>query len=85
MVFNNYGNGTDDLGIPGRSRIHTDDSIEVRYYNKPRVHGHFEDGVLPDRRCGLRIRTRRELHVRATLRAEAVLPGVDALQPALVR
>ncbi len=35
MVFNNYGNGTDDLGIPGRSRIHTDDSIEVRYYNKP--------------------------------------------------
>ena len=35
MVFNNYGNGTDDLGIPGRSRLHTDDSIEVRYYNKP--------------------------------------------------
>ena len=35
MVFNNYGNGTDDLGIPGRSRIHTDDSVEVRYYNKP--------------------------------------------------
>jgi len=35
MVFNNYGNGTDDLAIPGRSRIHTDDSIEVRYYNKP--------------------------------------------------
>jgi len=35
LVFNNYGNGTDDLGIPGRSRIHTDDSVEVRYYNKP--------------------------------------------------
>jgi hypothetical protein len=35
LVFNNYGNGTDDLGIPGRSRIHTDDSIEVRYFNKP--------------------------------------------------
>ncbi|MGA3018047.1 MAG: TonB-dependent receptor [Bryobacteraceae bacterium] len=35
LVFNNYGNGTDDLGIPGRSRIHTDDSIEARYYNKP--------------------------------------------------
>ncbi len=35
MVFNNYGNGTDDLGIPGRSRIHTDDSVEVRYFNKP--------------------------------------------------
>ena len=36
LVFNNYGNGTDDLGIPGRSRIHTDDSIEVRYYNNPK-------------------------------------------------
>ncbi len=35
LVFNNYGNGTDDLNIPGRSRIHTDDSIEVRYYNNP--------------------------------------------------
>ncbi len=35
MVFNNYGNGTDDLGVPGRSRIHTDDSIEVRYFSKP--------------------------------------------------
>jgi len=35
MVFNNYGNGTDTLGDPGRSRLHTDDSIEVRYYNNP--------------------------------------------------
>jgi hypothetical protein len=36
LVFNNYGNGTDDLNIPGRSRIHTDDSVEVRYYNNPK-------------------------------------------------
>ncbi len=35
MVFNNYGMGTDTLGVPGRSRIHTDDSIEVRYFNHP--------------------------------------------------
>jgi hypothetical protein len=35
IVFNNYGNGTDTLGNPNRVRIHTDDSIEVRYYNKP--------------------------------------------------
>jgi hypothetical protein len=35
MVFNNYGMGTDTLGVPGRSRIHTDDSLEVRYYNNP--------------------------------------------------
>jgi hypothetical protein len=39
MVFNNYGNGTDDLGLPGRSRIHTDDSVEVRYYNEPEKKG----------------------------------------------
>ena len=35
FVFNNYGMGTDVLGAPGVSRIHTDDSIEVREYNKP--------------------------------------------------
>jgi hypothetical protein len=35
LVFNNYGLGTDTLGNPNRSRIHTDDSIQVRYYNKP--------------------------------------------------
>jgi Putative beta-barrel porin-2, OmpL-like. bbp2/Carboxypeptidase regulatory-like domain len=35
LVFNNYGMGTDSLGNPGRSRIHTDDSVEIREYNKP--------------------------------------------------
>jgi hypothetical protein len=35
MVFNNYGNGTDTLGNPNRVRLHTDDSVEARYYNKP--------------------------------------------------
>jgi hypothetical protein len=35
LVFNNYGMGTDTLGVPGRSRIHTDDSMEVRYYHHP--------------------------------------------------
>jgi hypothetical protein len=35
LVFNNYGMGTDTLGVPGRSRIHTDDSIEVKYYDHP--------------------------------------------------
>jgi Putative beta-barrel porin-2, OmpL-like. bbp2 len=39
MVFNNYGMGTDTLGVPGRSRIHTDDSVEVRYYNQPENSG----------------------------------------------
>jgi Putative beta-barrel porin-2, OmpL-like. bbp2/Carboxypeptidase regulatory-like domain len=39
FVFNNYGMGTDTLGVPGRSRIHTDDSAEVRYYNHPDSYG----------------------------------------------
>jgi Putative beta-barrel porin-2, OmpL-like. bbp2/Carboxypeptidase regulatory-like domain len=39
LVLNNYGNGTDDLGVPGRSRLHTDDSIEVRYFNRPESTG----------------------------------------------
>jgi Putative beta-barrel porin-2, OmpL-like. bbp2 len=39
-VFNNYGMGTDTLGVPGRSRIHTDDSLEMKYFDRP-------DGVGP--------------------------------------
>ncbi len=39
LVFNNYGNGTDTLGVPNRVRIHTDDSVEVRYYSKPESTG----------------------------------------------
>jgi hypothetical protein len=34
LVFNNYGMGTDTLNVPGRSRIHTDDSIEVKYFDR---------------------------------------------------
>ncbi|HVO98964.1 MAG TPA: outer membrane beta-barrel protein [Bryobacteraceae bacterium] len=35
LVANQYGLGQDNLGLPRTERIHTDDSIEVRYYNKP--------------------------------------------------
>ncbi|MCU1269740.1 MAG: hypothetical protein JWN74_1034 [Acidobacteriaceae bacterium] len=39
LVFNNYGMGEDTLGAGngkfGRSRIHTDDSIEVKYFDRP--------------------------------------------------
>ena len=35
IISNNYGLGHDDLYIPNRGRIHTDDSIEVKYYDKP--------------------------------------------------
>ncbi len=35
LVFNQYGFGQDNLGLPKTERIHTDDSIEVRYLNRP--------------------------------------------------
>lgn len=35
IVSNNYGLGHDDLGVAGRSRIHTDNSIEIKYYDRP--------------------------------------------------
>jgi len=35
LVANQYGYGQDNLGLPHTERIHTDDSIEMRYYNKP--------------------------------------------------
>jgi hypothetical protein len=39
LVANQYGYGEDNLGLPHTQRIHTDDSIEVRYFNKPENHG----------------------------------------------
>jgi hypothetical protein len=35
VISNNYGLGQDDLFTPGRTRIHTDNSVEVKYYDKP--------------------------------------------------
>ena len=35
LVFNNYGIGEDNLGLPNTARYHTDDSIEVKYYDNP--------------------------------------------------
>jgi hypothetical protein len=35
IISNNYGVGEDDLFIPNRRRIHSDNSIEVKYYDRP--------------------------------------------------
>lgn len=35
VISNNYGLGHDDLYIPNRGRIHTDDSIEIKYFDHP--------------------------------------------------
>jgi hypothetical protein len=35
ILGNQYGYGEDALGIPNRTRLHTDDSIEYKYYDRP--------------------------------------------------
>jgi len=35
ILGNQYAFGEETLGVPGRVRYHTDDSIEVKYYDKP--------------------------------------------------
>jgi hypothetical protein len=39
LVANQYGYGQDNLGLPHTERLHTDDSIEVRYFNDPEAPG----------------------------------------------
>jgi Putative beta-barrel porin-2, OmpL-like. bbp2 len=35
ILSNNYGAGADALGVPTRTRYHTDNSIEIKYYDHP--------------------------------------------------
>jgi len=35
VISNNYGIGHDDLYSPNRGRIHTDDSLEIKYFDRP--------------------------------------------------
>ena len=35
VISNNYGYGEDDFSIHGRTRFHTDNSFELKYYNRP--------------------------------------------------
>ena len=35
ITSNNYGAGADAIGIPNRTRYHTDNSVEVKYYDHP--------------------------------------------------
>jgi len=35
IISNEYGVGSDDFEVTGRDRLHTDNSIEVKYYDKP--------------------------------------------------
>ncbi len=35
IISNNYGLGHDDLYLPNRGRLHTDNSLEIKYYDHP--------------------------------------------------
>jgi hypothetical protein len=35
IISNNYGLGHDDLFVPNRARMHSDNSLEVKYYDSP--------------------------------------------------
>ena len=83
-ILGNQYCGTDTLGNPDRKRIHTDDSIMVKYYDNPDA-ALQQGGVLAHGRRRLRVRRRRQLRRRHVGRAVAVLPRLHGLQPALVR
>jgi hypothetical protein len=36
IIGNQYAIGNDNIGLPHRGRYHTDDSVEVKYYDKPK-------------------------------------------------
>lgn len=39
LVFNQYAFGEDNAGLPHTQQIHTDDSIEVRWFNRSESNG----------------------------------------------
>jgi len=39
IISNEYGVGSDDFEVTGRDRLHTDNSIEVKYFDKPTSYG----------------------------------------------
>jgi hypothetical protein len=37
IILNQYGFGEDNVGLPHRTRYHTDDSIEIKYFDRPKA------------------------------------------------
>jgi hypothetical protein len=83
ILGNQYALGEDALNTPGLVRYHTDDSMEVKYYDRP---GRIPrlGGVFIHRRYGMRTRRRRELCWRFRKGAEAKFSRLHAVQPYVV-
>ena len=83
VISNNYALGADDLFIPNRRRIHTDDSIEMKYYDRPeRTLDRMAFSLTADAGCeyggGV------SCYGDKSGRAQAEFSGLYALQPLLV-
>jgi len=84
IISNNYGLGRDDLFIPARRRIHTDDSIEVKYFDRPENSRLDKMAFSLTADAGCRVRRWCELLRQQKGRAKAELPGIHVVQPVLV-
>jgi hypothetical protein len=82
ILGNQYGYGEDALGIPSRTRYHTDDSIQYKYYDRP-LYGQSRVHSYGRRR--LRERRRRKLLWQHQAGTKAEFPRIHGLQPPLVR
>ncbi len=78
ILGNQYALGRDAPGVTGRTRYHTDDSVEFKYYDRP-LSAHQQGCDDADRRHGLRERRRRELLRHRQERAQAELPRLHGL------
>jgi hypothetical protein len=84
IISNNYGLGRDDLFIPDRRRIHTDDSVEVKYFDRSENSGLDKMAFSLTADAGCRVRRWCELLRQQKGRAKAELPGIHVVQPILV-
>ena len=74
----------DNVGLPHTQRIHTDDSIEVRWFNRPESDD-IKDRILADRRYGCQYSGGGRRHfLYRTRRPDIIVAGMDDLSPHVV-
>jgi len=79
ILGNQYAVGRDALGVGGRTRYHTDDSVEYKYYDQPaRLISKSAATLTGD--LGCENRRRGELLWQRQERTQAELPGFYAVQ-----
>ena len=84
ILGNQYGYGRDALGVGQRTRYHTDDSVEYKYFDRP-TSTVSKAALTPHRRRRLRDRRRRKLLRHRQKWSQAELSRLHGLQPPLVQ